>query len=214
MSRLSRNIAWNLGGQALLVILALLAVRLVFRRLGADVVGLILFTQTVNLVLVSLLELGIVAITVREVAAHFAGDRGYVDRLLRTAGLFYWGAYLLLAAALLLIAPFAVRHWINLTTLDRQLATELMRILGLGSLLLLPRSLYASLFRGLQRMAVVNVIEVGAIALQQLGILVIVLAGGGVLRIAAWIALSYLVSLIAYLAAAARTVGWRSLVPG
>jgi len=214
MARLSRNIAWNLAGQVVLMVLALLAVRLVFRRLGADVVGLILFTQTVNLVLVSVLELGIVAITVKEVAAHFARDREYVGRVLRTAALFYWGGYLLLAGALLLIAPFAVRHWINLTTLDPDVATELMRILGLGSLLLLPRSLYASLFRGLQRMAIVNVIEVGAIALQQLGILLIVLAGAGVRWIAAWIALSYLASLIAYIGAAALTVGWRALVPG
>jgi O-antigen/teichoic acid export membrane protein len=214
VSRLTRNIGYNLAGQVVLSLLARLAVRVIFRRLGADAVGLILFTQTLNLVLVSLLELGIVAITVREVAAHFAGDRSYVSDLLRTAATFYWGAYLVLGGALLLIAPIAVGHWINLTTLSPASATLLIRILGLGSLLLLPRALYASLFRGLQRMAIVNVIEVGAIALQQLGILTIVAKGGDLTAVAVWIGISYLASVVAYIAMAAGVVGAGALLPG
>ena len=214
MSRLTRNIGYNLAGQVVLSLLALLAVRVIFRRLGADAVGLILFTQTLNLVLVSLLELGIVAITVREVAAHFAHDRPYVRDLLRTATTFYWGAYLVLGGGLLLIAPIAVARWINLTTLSPASATLLIRILGLGSLLLLPRSLYASLFRGLQRMAIVNLIEVGAIALQQLGILAIVTTGGDLTAIAVWIGLSYLASVVAYILTAAGVVGAGALLPG
>jgi O-antigen/teichoic acid export membrane protein len=214
VSRLTRNIGYNLAGQLVLSLLALLAVRVIFRRLGGDAVGLILFTQTLNLVLVSLLELGIVAITVREVAAHFARDRSYVRDLLRTAATLYWGAYLVLAGAVLLIAPIAVEHWINLTTLTPSSATLLIRILGLGSLLLLPRALYASLFRGLQRMAIVNVIEVGAIALQQLGILAIVANGGSVTAVAVWIGVSYLVSVVAYVAMSAGAVGAGALLPG
>jgi len=214
VSRLTRNIGYNLAGQVVLSLLALLAVRVVFRRLGPDAVGLILFTQTLNLVLVSLLELGIVAITVREVASHFASDRSYAQDLLRTAAAFYWGAYLVLGGGLLLIAPIAVEHWINLTTLSPPNATLLIRILGLGSLLLLPRALYASLFRGLQRMAIVNVIEVGAIVLQQLGILTIVATGGSLTTVALWIGISYLASVVAYVAMAAGVVGARALLPG
>lgn len=213
MSRLTRNIGYNLAGQVVLSLLAILAIRVVFRQLGEEAVGLILFAQTVNLVLVSLLELGIVAITVREVAAYFSSDRRYVQDLLRTAAALYWGAYLVLGVALLLIAPIAVGHWIKLTTVSPASATLLIRILGLGSLLLLPRALYASLFRGLQRMAIVNVIEVGAICLQQLGILAIVAKGGSVTTVAVWIGVSYLASVVAYIAMAAVAVGWPALVP-
>jgi len=51
MSRLSSNILWNLAGQAVLLAVGLLAVRFVFRQLGADAFGLILFAQTASFVL-------------------------------------------------------------------------------------------------------------------------------------------------------------------
>jgi O-antigen/teichoic acid export membrane protein len=90
MSRLSRNILWNLAGQAVLLGLGVLAVRFVFRQLGADAFGLILFAQTAGYVLIGVFDLGIAATNVREVAAHFSTDRAYVVDLLRTGALMYW----------------------------------------------------------------------------------------------------------------------------
>src|SRR2546429_5088302 len=74
---------------------------------------------------------------------------------------------------MILAAPALMLHWVNLKSIDPQTATRVMQILACGALLALPRSLYGSLFRGLQQMGVNNVIEVGALAIQQIGIIVI-----------------------------------------
>jgi O-antigen/teichoic acid export membrane protein len=83
-----------------------------------------------------------------------------------------------------------------------------------ATLLALPRSLYASLFRGLQRMAFTNVIDVGTSALQQLGIILILAYRGSLFAVVDWIALSYLLGIAAYVLVASRFVPWRTLVPG
>jgi O-antigen/teichoic acid export membrane protein len=213
MSRLSKNVVHNLIGQTLLILLGLIAVRLIFRRLGSDVFGVILFTQTVNLVLVAALELGISSTTVREVSSHFREDPGYVGSFIATASCIYWIAYILLAALILLFAPALVTKWINLRSLDAATAADILRILGLSALLALPRSLYGSLFRGLQRMAFPNIVDVATSALQQGGIILILAAGGRVFPVVDWFALVYALSILAYLVGSSRVVGWRALMP-
>jgi O-antigen/teichoic acid export membrane protein len=182
--------------------------------LGTDAFGIILFSQTVSVVLVAVLELGLSSTTIREVAAHWAGEAGYVRELFRTATLLYWCAYLLLSAGVVLLAPAVVGNWINLTTMDPSIATHLVQILALGSLLALPRSLYASLLRGLQEMGFNNVIEVGTLAGQQLGVIVILLLRGGPFAVAIWLGASSLLGLSAYFAVCGRFVGWKALLPG
>ena len=97
MSRVGRNIIYNFAGQGLLLLLGLVAVRFVFRQLGGDALGIIYAAATVSAVLSGVLELGVSATIVREVAAKVDSDLGYVRRLIRTASLFYWSAYLLVA---------------------------------------------------------------------------------------------------------------------
>ena len=48
MSRLSKNIFYNVTGQGLILALGFVAVRYVFRRLGGDALGLIYFAATLN----------------------------------------------------------------------------------------------------------------------------------------------------------------------
>ena len=217
MSRLTSNILWNLSGQGVLLLLGLLAVRFIFKQLGADAFGLILFAQTAAVVMVALFDLGISATITREVATRLAGERGYVIDLLRTATLIYWSAYLLLVVGLIVVTPALVTHWIHLKTIDVGTATQVMRILGCGALLTLPRSLYASLFRGMQEMAYNNLIEAGALAMQQLGIIAILAWAGArwqMTGVALWFGASYALSLVAYIVAARRFVPGRALMPG
>ncbi len=61
MTRLTRNIIYNVAGQGLVLILSLIAVRFIFRRLGDDVFGIIFFNLVLTTVLASALELGISA---------------------------------------------------------------------------------------------------------------------------------------------------------
>ncbi|HEY4844489.1 MAG TPA: oligosaccharide flippase family protein [Candidatus Dormibacteraeota bacterium] len=213
-SRLARNIAYNLAGQGLLLALALVAVRLLYRGLGADAFGIILFAQTINAVLVAVFELGIASTVVREVAAHFDDDAPYVRDLLQTFGLIYWIAYAGLALTIFLLAPVLATHWINLHTVDAGTATTVFRILGFSSLLAVPRSLYAAIFRGRQRLGWKNVIDVGVNVLQQAGMIVILQLGGSLFRVAGWMAGTYALWLLVYLAGAGRLVAWGAIVPG
>ncbi|MDQ6884302.1 MAG: oligosaccharide flippase family protein [Candidatus Dormibacteraeota bacterium] len=214
MSRLRRNILYNLGGQALLMGLGLLAVRFVFRQLGPDAFGIVLFSQTINAVLVAVVDLGLSSTTVREVAAHLRDEPTYVRDLIRTATLLYWTAYGLLAIGLITLAPAIVHHWIHLQSMDAQTATHLVQVLGIGSLLTLPRSLYASLLRGAQEMGLNNGIDVGMLVLQQVGMIVILIAGGGPMAVGFWLTGGFALAIVGYLLACGRLMGWRALMPG
>jgi len=212
MSKLSKNIIYNLFGQGLLLIIGFVAVKYIFKQLGDDALGIIYFALTMNGVLCAVLEMGICSTTVREVSAHFNDEPGYIRNLIRTFSLFYWVACLLLAVIIYFGAPILVDKWINLETIDAAMATRVLQILGISALLALPRSLYASLFRGLQRMEF-NLIDVVSNAFQQFGIIVILAIGGGLLQVAYWIAVSFGIGTLCYLLAARRFFPWQAFVP-
>ncbi|TMD07234.1 MAG: hypothetical protein E6J01_06420, partial [Chloroflexi bacterium] len=180
MTRLTRNIIYNVAGQGLVLVLSLVAVRFIFRRLGDDVFGIIFFNLVLTTVLASALELGISATIVREVSSFFDKDRGYVNALVRTATVLYWGLGVVLVVLIWLTAPLLVTHWVNLKSLDAGTAATTLRILSATTLVALPKALYTSIFRGRQMMALNNAIDVGTAAAQQAGILLLLLRGANV----------------------------------
>ncbi len=214
MSKLTKNILYNLTGQGLYVLLSFVAVRFVFRQLGADALGTIYFTATLSAVLICVLEMGISSTTVREVAAHHESEPRYVCELVRTATLFYWGAYVLLALAVYWGAPLLVEKWIHLNTLSKLDAIRVMRILGIATLTALPRGLYASLLRGLQRMEFPNLIDVATSGLQQFGTILILALGGSLFDVVHWMAASFAIGLVAALLVCGRFFPLWALVPG
>jgi O-antigen/teichoic acid export membrane protein len=214
MSRLARNILYNVVGQGLVLVLGFIAVRFIYRNLGDDAVGIIFFALTLNSLVTATMDLGISSTVVREVAARAESEPHYIQALLRTAGVFYWTAYAVAGAALVLAAGPIARRWLNLETLDPAAAAMSLRILGVGALLAVPKSLYASVFKGLQRMGVNNSIDVAAMALQQAGIVATIAAGGKIVAVSWWIAFSTAVGVAAYLAAAWRVVPAGALFPG
>src|SRR5438445_676888 len=112
MSRLSRNIAYNTVGQGLFVLLGCTAVKYVFKQLGADTLGILSFTVAMSAVLGAALEMGISSTTVREVSARIETESRYVVDLIRTASLFYWVGYAVLASALWWSGHVVVERWI------------------------------------------------------------------------------------------------------
>jgi O-antigen/teichoic acid export membrane protein len=214
MTRLTRNIIANVSGQGLVLIVSLLAVRFIFRRLGDDVFGIIFFNITLTTVLTSALELGVSSTIVREVSSRLESEPKYVRSLIRTAGLVYWGTGVMLVVIIWLTAPLLVTHWVNLTTIDSGTASTMLRIMSATSLVVLPKGLYSSIFRGRQLMHINNAIDVGAALVQQAGILTLLMLGGRVYAVAAWISISALLSVAAYVAMSARQVGWGAMVPG
>jgi O-antigen/teichoic acid export membrane protein len=214
MSKLSKNIFYNLTGQSLLLILGFVAVKVVFKQLGEDALGILYFTLTLNVLLTNVLGMGICETTVREVSAHFKTEPGYIRDLLRTASLCYWGAYLLFAIAIYCGAPMLVERWIHLENLDAGTAIKVLRILGISSFVALPRSFYTSILRGVERMEFTNFIDVSASALQQFGTIAILLWGGGLLQVVYWMSACYGLAVVAYWLACAHFFSWSSLRPG
>lgn len=213
MSRLFKNIVYNVTGQGLVLLLGFIGVKFIFSRLGADAFGIIYFNLVLAGVLTTALELGVLATTVREVSAHHASDPRYVEQLIRTASVFYWGVGAVLYVGVFLTAPFLVDKWLNLKTIDPGTAATMLRFLGVTTLIMLPRALYSSLFQGRQRMELNNSIDVASSAIQQLGTILILARGGDAFAVVQWIAASAVLSTLTYMTIVARMFGWRALVP-
>lgn len=214
MSKLSKNILYNLIGQGLLVVLGFVTVKFVFKQLGEDALGIVYFTLTLNVLLTNVLGMGICETTVREVSAHFSTEPRYIQDLLRTASLCYWGAYLSFAIVIYYGAPILVERWINLKNLDPDTAIRVLRILGIASFVALPRSFYVSILRGVERMELTNFIDVSTSALQQFGTIAILLWGGGLLHVVYWMSVCYGFGIIVYWFACSHFFSWSALRPG
>jgi O-antigen/teichoic acid export membrane protein len=215
MSRLSKNIVYNGVGQGLSVLLSFVAVRLVYRKLGGDALGLIYFSLAFGAVLSLAVQLGICDSAVREVASHHTTRPEYIKSFIRTSSLFYWIGYIVLAVVAYVASPPIVYHWIKLESLDGQTAIHITRILTLGALLALPRGLYRALLAGLQHMGLMNLIDVVGKAVQQGGIFVILLAHGSLYHVAYWIAFSTLLPVVVYWVVCTHFFSVRALlIPG
>lgn len=212
-SPLVRNILYNLVGQGTVLLITLLAVRFIFRQLGGDAFGIIYFNTLITTLILTVLDFGVSTTTIREVARAWPMDPVYVRELIRTASLFYWGLSLVLAFAIYFGTPLLVERWIHLATMSPSTAIPALRVLGIAALVALPRVLYTSLFRGLQRMEFNNSIDVGGAALTQAGVVAILLLHGNLQSVTYWIAAAALAILVAYIVVAGRLFGWLSLVP-
>jgi O-antigen/teichoic acid export membrane protein len=213
MTRLTKNVVYNVVGQGAVLVMSLIAVRFIFRRLGDDVFGIIVFNLVLTSLLTNALELGISTTIVREVSRHYQSDRTYVRDLVRSASFLYWVVGLLLVAVIWASAPLITAHWLNLRTITPGSATLILRILSATALVALPKALYASLFRGRQLMEINNGIDVGTALAQQGGVLLLLLAGQNVYLVAAWISASVVLGILAYIIVASRLFGWAFLVP-
>jgi len=103
-----------------------------------------------------------------------------------------------------ILAPAIVSKWLHPGTVDAPTAVVALRLLLISSLLSLPKSFYASVVRGLQKMAINNSIDTLVIGVQQLGILLIIINHGGVIQVAVWIATTQVLNLAAYMAVCSR----------
>ena len=81
-----------------------------------------------------------------------------------------------------------VRHWIQLKHAEPAVAIRVVRVLGAAAFLVLPRTLYASILRGLERMELNNGVDLLTSALQQGGTIGIVAMGGSLITVSYWVA--------------------------
>jgi O-antigen/teichoic acid export membrane protein len=214
MSRVSKNIIYNILGQLLILIIGFVAIKYIFKQLGEDALGIIYFTAMLKGLLGAVLESGIGFATVREVSAHIDSEPRYINDFIRTFSLYYWAAFVLLAGLIFILAPVFIDKLVNLKTLDPATAIYVLRILGISSLLALPKSFYYSLFCGLQRMEFNNSIDIFTTALQQFGAILILVLKGNLFHVVYWFAGCYVLNIMIYLFLSARFFPREALVPG
>ncbi len=214
ISRLSKNIIYNLFGRGLVLIIGFVAVKYIFNRLGADALGIIYFTAVINTILSAVLEMGVSATTVREISAHFGLDSKYIKDLIRTFSFFYWSIYALAAVVIFFLAPVIVERWINISTMSPATVIHILRVLGITSILALPKSFYGNLLCGLQRMEFTNFIDVITIGLQQFGVVFILAFWGGLFPVIYWFAATYILRVIIYFFVSAHFFTFSALIPG
>jgi O-antigen/teichoic acid export membrane protein len=182
--------------------------------LGEDGFGIIYFSTTLNVILCGVLEKGLNATTVREISSHYISDFDYICKFMRTSLTFCLGVYIIFSIFIYAAAPFLVERWIKLSNMDLATAADTIRIMGLSLLLAFPRSLYASAFRGLQKMQYNNIIDVSMSFLQQSGTIVILVFGGDIYSVSCWFGFCYLSGLTAYMFAAHFFFSSKALIPG
>ena len=213
MTKLSKNIFYNLIGQGIVLVISFAAVRLIFHKLGAEALGIIYFTTSLNSILMALLEMGVSSVVVREVSGHFDLDKSYTKDFMRTFSFFYWGVYMISGLLIFFMAPFFVDKWIHLTSMSSITAISIVRILGITSIMVLPRSFYLSAISGLQKMEFNNFINIVITGLQQVGAFFILFFGGGLMFVIYWLAASYIVEVVVYFFVSAYFFSFAFLVP-
>src|SRR2546427_265120 len=213
MPTLSRNVLYNIVGQAVVSVLGFVAVKYVFSSLGDHALGLIYFTLTANTILTTVVSQGLSATVIREVAARYADERDYVIALIRTVSLVCWITYAVLAGVVSVSASFVVGRWIHLGTLEPTTSVFVVQILGAGALTALPRSLYSSIVVGMQRLDVSNAVDVAAVGLQQAGVVAILFAGGTIFEVVYWLAVSFGLWVLGYFVVLLRLFPPAALLP-
>jgi O-antigen/teichoic acid export membrane protein len=164
-------------------------------------------------ILTAALELGLSKTTIRELAGYQTTEPEYVIRLLQTFSSVYWLAYALLSLALLFSVPLIIGSWVKLTTMDHELASHALLILGVSSLLAIPKILLSSICVGLQKMHINNSINVIVAILQQAGIILLLSGGGNILSVAFWIAATNVLNMLVYMFFVSRLVSPYALLP-
>jgi O-antigen/teichoic acid export membrane protein len=180
--RLVRNVAWSVGSQLVLLALSLTLLRKVYRGVGGETVGLLYFSVLVGNLTAAVSEVGLAPALVREVSGRLGREPARAVRTLRTFSLVYWIAFAVLGVGLWLAAPRIAEDWLR----GASASVDEIRLLGLGALLTLPRSLYLNMLRAAQRMDVTGRIEVAAAVLQQAVGLVCLSLGGGRRALLLW----------------------------
>ena len=195
------------------MILSLVSTRLIFRQLGAETLGIISFAVTLTFLFVAIADMGISMVVTREVAAHRETNPGYVVRLTESVSVIGWGAFLITSAIMIVVAPVLSEYWLQIETTHRESVSLALQVIGVSLLLAIPRGFYGAVISGYERMDLWNVANVLMIGIQQLGMIVIVASGGGLLRVAVWYAVSATIGLLPFLFLVAKMVGVKALLP-
>ncbi|HEX6040596.1 oligosaccharide flippase family protein [Longimicrobium sp.] len=171
-ARVLWNAAANYGGNAWTSLLGVVLVPVYVRYVGVEAYGLIGVFSVVQ-ALASLLDLGLSTTLSRELAHRSGRGEGAesLRGLVRTLSVVYWGVAVLLAAAMLGVAPLLAHGWVRAQGLGEGQVSRAFLLMGLAFALQWPASLYTGGLQGLQLHVRLNAVMAVVGTLRSLGAL-------------------------------------------
>lgn len=207
---LKRNIAANMIGQGILMILSLVSTRLIFKGLGPDVLGVIYFSMTLTSFVITLSDMGVSHTITREIAANRHKDVGYVTALIGSTSVLAWSAYILFTLVLIIAAPLLVNQWLQIGNVESSTVLS-FQIISASLLLAIPKTLYSSMISGYERLDLWNLINIITVGFQQIGLIALLGLGGSLYHVAMWYAVSGIAGLLIFAVVAGYLSDFRSL---
>jgi len=168
---LRRNILSNFVGQGWSFLIGMVAVPFYIRFLGVEGYGLVGFYGALRAIFNSFLDFGLSMTINREVARYSASDAriGQTRDLVRTMEIAYWLIGLLLGIIVYLGAPVISKYWIKSETIPVSTIENVIVIMGLITFIQWPLTLYQGGLIGLQKIVLLNQINVVMATLRGVG---------------------------------------------
>jgi len=210
---LKQNIIVGIAFQGLSLLLSLIATRFVFRELGAEVLGIFSFSFVLTAFFITLSDMGLSVFIAREVAAYRHRDGLYVEELVGGAIIISWVAFLISAVLVIVLASWLVDGWLHIEKINRSAAIHAIQVISVSLLLAVPRAVYGAVVAGYERIDALSIANFLVVALQQIGLIVVLSAGGGLLHIVGWFVISAIVGLVSFVYLACRFGGFGLLRP-
>lgn len=183
---LKRNILHSIVTQVVTMIVTLVSTKLVFASLGAEVLGIVNFAVMITFLLILVADLGLTQMLTREVSAHRNDGNGYVVSFIRAVSLITWAAF---SSALILIViaiPIFSDKWLHFENMPKEVVSEALILIAAGMLCAMPRAVYGAVINGYERIDLWNNITLTFSLVQQVGVAIVVMSGGGVLILGWW----------------------------
>ena len=212
VSVVKRNIIANAIGGLWVLVLGLFLVPTQFKILGSEIVGLLGFFATVQLLL-SIFDFGLAPTILREVASDSSPERKTSRELIQTVSLVYWIVATILALCLAFIASWFTNNWITLDKLSHEYATLTIRILALRLFFVWPLIFYINILSGMQRLDIVNTLRVFSQSTSIIGGIIILLIWRDLHTFLWWTIIISIFSLLLHIIACYRVFPKISLFP-
>jgi len=168
---LKQNIVSNFAGQGWTIIVGMIAVPFYIQHLGVEGYGLVGFYGALRAIFNSFLDFGLSATIKREIARYAVSPTKITQTrdLVRTMEIAYWIIGLLLSLIVFISAPLISTYWIRSKTIPTSTIENAILIMGIITFIQWPLTLYQGGIIGLQKIVLLNGINVIVATLRGVG---------------------------------------------
>jgi O-antigen/teichoic acid export membrane protein len=200
-SLLRTNILANLIGNGWIALLTLVATPIQIHLLGVEAYGLVGLITVLQIVFATL-DLGLSASVTQTIASDRSEGRRESAALTNSVGTIYAAMAVVIGLLLWVTAGWIATRWLKPHALDQQTVLTAVRAIGIYVAFRWPISFYSGVLNGVQRMDVLNIVKAGAATLRTAVGIALIITSPKIDLFLEWFAISALIELVAFAAAA------------